>query len=227
MLPGMMCDQALWQAQCDGLEAQAQCLPGDITGAETVAALAADVLSGAPEQFALAGLSMGGIVALEIWRQAPQRVMGLALLDTNHRADPPERRVLRERQIGQVRDGGLEVVLRDELKPNYMAQCHRGNVALLDEVLAMGMALGPAVFERQSLALRDRPDSTATLATIDVPVLVLCGEEDTLCPVALHREMAGHVRDAELVIVRDCGHLSTMEQPESVTQALRQWLARL
>ena len=222
-----MCDAALWQAQWDGLNKQAQCLHGDITGAGTVEALAAQVLSRAPAQFALAGLSMGGIVGMEIWRQAPQRVLGLALLDTNHCADAPERRTLRERQIGQVREGGLEVVLREELKPNYMAQCHRDNIALLDAVLAMGMTLGPSVFERQSLALRDRPDSSETLSTIDVPVLVLCGAEDTLCPVALHEAMAEQISEAELVVVDHCGHLSTMEQPDAVTEAMRRWLARI
>ena len=167
---------------------------------------------------------MGGIVAMEMWRQAPERIERMALLDTNFRADAPERKSIRDRQMEDVAGGELEAVLRDELKPNYLADCHRGNLALLDEVLAMGLSLGPEIFRRQSLALRDRPDSTATLPGISCPTLVLCGDEDRLCPPDLHREMAEHIPGAQLEIIPQCGHLSTMEQPAAVTTALVNWL---
>jgi pimeloyl-ACP methyl ester carboxylesterase len=169
-------------------------------------------------------LSMGGIVALEMWRQAPQRIERLALLDTNYRADTPQRRQLRNQQITRAAKGELENILRNELKPNYLARLHRNNTPLLDEVLAMGIELGESVFIEQSAALRDRPDSTLTLATIECPTLVLCGDEDQLCPVELHRSMAQRITGAHLDVIENCGHLSTLEQPAAVNQAMYAWL---
>jgi pimeloyl-ACP methyl ester carboxylesterase len=224
LLPGMMCDARLWRHQIRGLGEGYEICVGDIGYADSVGAIAREVLAAAPSRFSLAGLSMGGIVALEMWRLAPQRIKRLALLDTNFRADTPERRSLRDDQIERVAGGALESVLRDELKPNYLAHCHQGNSELLDEVLAMGLDLGKEIFVRQSQALRDRPDSTGTLPDIDCPTLVLCGSEDDLCPVTLHREMAAAIPGAWLRIIDDCGHLSTMEQPDKVTEALRDWL---
>jgi pimeloyl-ACP methyl ester carboxylesterase len=220
----MMCDASLWSNQVAALGAHWHVSVGDITGADSVGEIAAQVLAAAPRSVAVAGLSMGGIVALEMWRQAPERIERLALLDSNFRADPPERQRLRDRQVADVAAGSLARVLREELKPNYLADCHRGNTALLDEVLGMGMALGADVFRRQSLALRNRPDSSTTLATITCPVLVLCGDEDRLCPPALHREMAALIPNAALDIVPRCGHLSTLERPNAVSAALRRWL---
>ncbi len=220
----MMCDETLWAAQSDYLADACHVTVGDITGADSVAAIARQVLDAAPTTFAVAGLSMGGIVAMEMWRRAPHRIERMALLDTNFRSDPPERQVLRDRQMADVSTGLLEAVLRDELKPNYLARCHRGNVELLDEVLSMGLALGADVFQRQSLALRDRPDSTDTLRSITCPTLVLCGDEDRLCTPELHREIAALVRGSQLVLLPQCGHLSTMEQPDAVNQALVRWL---
>ncbi len=225
LLPGMMCDHRLWRHQCEALAGDVPVHVGDISGADSIAEIAAQVLAEAPPRFSLAGLSMGGIVAFEMWRQAPERIERMALLDTNYRADAEDRRMLRNQQIHAVRAGELMSVLRDELKPNYLAQVHRDNTELLDEVLAMGMELGEDVFIDQSLALRDRPDSEATLPNITCPVLVLCGAEDTLCPVSLHETMAARIDNAELVVVEECGHLSTMEQPEAVNSAMARWLA--
>jgi pimeloyl-ACP methyl ester carboxylesterase len=224
LLPGMMCDERLWSHQLANLSASYEVTVGDITRDESVEAIARRVLAEAPPSFALAGLSMGGIVAMEMWRQQPQRIERMALLDTNVGADAPERRPIRDRQIAQVEAGGLETVLRDELKPNYLAQCHRDNLALLEEVLAMGLDLGESVFARQSLALRDRPDNNAILDTVNCPTLVLCGDEDLLCPIELHSAIARKIHGAVLRVIPQCGHLSTMEQPEQVTPALQHWL---
>ncbi|MEM1110438.1 MAG: alpha/beta fold hydrolase [Pseudomonadota bacterium] len=228
LLPGMMCDWRLWRHQIDALSlgGERAVSVGDITRGCSVPALAEHVLAEAPERFALAGLSMGGIVALEIWRQQPERVSRLALLDTNHLADPSERQALRNDQIARVLNGELMPILREELKPNYLASVHRGNTGLLDEVMAMGVELGATVFERQSIALRDRPDSGLTLGTINRPTLVLCGDEDQLCPPERHRAMAALLPDPELVVIQQCGHLATLEQPAAVTQALSNWLQR-
>ena len=225
LLPGMMCDERMWAAQLRSVSALADIKVGDITRCDSIAGIAASVLLQAPEYFSLAGLSMGGIVAMEMWRQQPQRIERLALLDTNFRADAPERQAIRNRQIPAAAQGGLESILRDELKPNYLAQEHRSNLALLDELLQMGLDLGDDVFVRQSLALRDRSDGTSTLPTISCPTLILCGAEDSLCPPSVHEEMAELIKGARLDIVPSCGHLSTMEQPEYVNRVLSEWLS--
>ena len=225
LLPGMMCDERLWAAQSGGLQDRcASITVADITSADCMRALAGAVLASAPARFALAGLSMGGIVALEIWRQAPERVSRLALLDTTAYAETPERRALRDQMLGRVRAGEFRQVLTEDLKPHYLARVNRDNRGLLNEISAMALDLGEGVFLRQSRALKHRPDSMQTLATIHVPALILCGAEDALCPPEYHRLMAARVPNARLVVLDQCGHLSTMEQPGRVTAELRAWL---
>jgi pimeloyl-ACP methyl ester carboxylesterase len=168
---------------------------------------------------------MGGIVALEIWRQASERVTHLALLDTTCYADRPERRELRLEQIARVETGGLREVTAS-LKPLYLSNRNRNDSGLLQAILDMGLSLGADVFRRQSLALRDRRDNSETLPTIDCPALVLCGREDQLCPVEWHAMMANAIPHADLVVLADCGHLSAMEEPEAVTAALQRLLRR-
>ena len=224
LLPGMMCDARMWQAQIDGLP-----IPVSVplsTRHDNFADAAADILDSAPPRFAVAGLSMGGILAFEIWRQAPRRITHLALLDTNPFPDAPEKQSLRLEQIEQVLAGGLRSLAVDSLKPMYLAASNREDEALLNTLLDMALDLGPEVFRLQSLALRNRPDSEPTLAEIDCPVTVLCGAEDTLCPVDYHEFMADRIRDAKLVIIDNCGHLASMEQPAIVNQELRELLAR-
>jgi pimeloyl-ACP methyl ester carboxylesterase len=227
LLPGMMCDARLFEPQIKALSEVADIWVGDITRHRTMEALAAAVLNEAPfPRFALAGLSMGGIVAMRVLAQASGRVTRLGLLDTNHFAEAPERQALRQPQIDRAKAGQLRAVLVDEMKPNYLGPTHRTDQVLLDRVLAMGMDLGPEVFERQSLALRNRPDSSETLASYDGLTLLLCGEHDALCPPARHAAMAGLLRNADLVIVAGAGHLTTLEEPATVNEALRAWLLR-
>lgn len=223
LLPGMMCDRRLWQAQIDGLEDLCEpIVVADLGGAASVAQLARQVLATAPPRFALAGLSMGGIVAFELWRQAPQRITRLALLDTNARAELPERRALRAAQIERAQKN-LPGVVAEELLPNYFSRPQQCRPAA-DTVLQMALALGAEVFARQSLALRERPDSAALLPLITCPALVMCGADDVLCPPDYHQFMAAQIPRAQLVVIPDCGHLSTLERPREVNRALRQWL---
>jgi pimeloyl-ACP methyl ester carboxylesterase len=223
LLPGMMCDERLFAPQIAALSGEV--VVGDITRSDSVAALAADVLAQVPyPAFALAGLSMGGIVAMQVVAQAPGRVTHLALLDTNHLAEAPERQALRGPQIARVREGRLREVLVEEMKPNYLGPAHRGDATLLEGVLAMGLDLGPTVFERQSRALRDRPDATEVLRHFPGPSLVLCGRHDRLCPVERHEAMARLLPRGRLVVVAGAGHLSTLEEPDAVTAHLVRWL---
>lgn len=218
LLPGMLCDQRMWAHQLDALHIPVQV--ADLTRSEDFESMAARVLAEAPPTFAMAGLSMGGIAAFEIWRQAPERVTHVALLDTNPHADAEDRRHLRLKQIAEARSGKLRELAIESLKPLYLAECNRENEALLEILLDMALDCGPDVFERQSRALLNRPDSVPTLGTMDVPALVLCGREDSLCPVSYHELMAAEIPNSELMVLDRCGHLSTMEQPEATSRAL-------
>jgi pimeloyl-ACP methyl ester carboxylesterase len=188
--------------------------------------MARDVLADSPDRFALAGLSLGGIVALEMWRNSPTRISHLALLDTNPAAEAGSRRASRAVEIEAAKCGQLTQLMIREFKPKYLAESAKQNVTLLEDILQMATSLGVDVFERQSIALRDRPDSRGMLKTIDCPSAVICGAEDSLCSPELHRELASAIAGSELTIIDDCGHLSSLEQPEAVTRALLRLLRR-
>lgn len=223
LIPGMMCDGRLWG------DIPARLAPRDVvhalpTQGETMAAIAAAILADAPPRFALAGLSLGGIVAMEMLAQAPARVERLALLDTNPLAERPEVRARRQGQIDRAMSGGLAGVMRDEMKPNYLAP-GAGQGAVLDLCMAMALDLGPETFRRQSLALRDRADRTATLAAFAGPALVLMGEHDRLCPRDRHELMHRLMPRSRFTAVAGAGHLPPLERPAETLAALRDWLA--
>jgi pimeloyl-ACP methyl ester carboxylesterase len=222
LIPGMMCDARMWDAIPAALYPRpiVHHLP---VGADTMAALARDVLRDAPPRFALAGLSMGGIVAMEVLAQAPDRVERVALLDTNPRAELPEVQARREPQIARALQGSLAKVMRDEMKPNYLAE-GPDQKAILDLCLDMALSLGPEVFARQSRALRDRQDRQAALAGFKGPALVLMGAQDRLCPRDRHDLMHELLPQSELVVIDAAGHLPTLERPNETTTALRRWL---
>ena len=222
-LPGMMCDARLFAPQTAALGNPA--FHADTTAAEDFASMAERTLVDAPPEFALVGLSMGGILAFEIWRQAAERVTHLALLDTNPHADAPGRRSLRMEHIDVALNGGLRELAIEALKPEYLAESHRDDAVLLETILDMALDLGPQVFRRQSLALRDREDSVPVLDTIDCPTAVICGVEDRLCPVEYHELMAERIPGAHLTVIEDCGHIATLEQPAVVTRELQRLLA--
>lgn len=223
LLPGMMCDARLYAPQLAALSSRRVVHLVPIGRHDTMAALAAEVLADAPPSFALAGLSMGGIVAMEVLRQAPERVERLALLDTNPLAETPEAQARRVPQIEKVRAGGLESVMSDEMKPNYLAKGPRRS-DILDLCMAMALDLGPDVFVRQSRALASRPDQQATLRAFQGSALVLMGEHDRLCPRDRHDLMHALMPSSRLAIVADAGHLPTLEQPEQTTAELIRWL---
>lgn len=219
MLPGHMCDARLWSlAAMDG-----DCVDGDLTRDDSIAAMAQRVLAAAPTRFVAIGFSMGGIVALEIARVAPDRLAGVVLSDTNAGADLPERSAARLAQQAEVRGGGLRRVVGEELKPAYLAPENCARQDILDLVMAMAVDLGADVFARQSEALRLRPDATAVLPGIACPVLVLCGADDPLCPPAWHREMAATIPHARLAVVAGAGHLLPLEQPDAFAALIDTW----
>jgi pimeloyl-ACP methyl ester carboxylesterase len=221
LIPGMMCDARMWGGIPAALYPRqvAHYLP---TEAETMQELARAVLAQAPQRFSLAGLSMGGIVAMEILRQAPDRIERLALLDTNARSELPEVRARRAGQIARALAGDLDGVMREEMKPNYLADPN--DIPLLDLCMDMALSLGPGVFRRQSLALRDRPDQTATLAAFRGPALVLMGEHDRPCPRDRHDLMHSLMPQSRLVVVPGAGHLTPLERPLETLSAMKDWL---
>ena len=223
LIPGMMCDDRLFEPQMAAFSSERPVTVALPTVASSMSGLAQDVLATAPPRFALAGLSLGGIVAMEIIRQAPDRVSRLALLDTNPLPDPPDKAPIREAQVEKVRRGALDEVMRDEMKPNYLADGPaKGDI--LDLCMQMANALGPEVFERQSRAIQTRPDQSDTLRSVTVPALVLCGQEDRLCPVERHELMHDLIPESELVVIPGAGHLPTLEQPNRTNEALQSWL---
>ena len=223
LLPGMMCDARLFAQQVAALSRTRPVHLAPIGARDTVAALADAVLAHAPPRFALAGLSMGGIVAMEVLRRAPERVERLALLDTNPMAETEGVRARRGPQIARARDGGLEAVMRDEMKPHYLAD-GPDRRAILDLCMDMALGLGPEVFDRQSRALASRPDQCDTLRAWRGPTLVLMGEEDRLCPRDRHDLMHALVPGSRLAVIPGAGHLPTLERPEETTAELVRWL---
>jgi pimeloyl-ACP methyl ester carboxylesterase len=217
-----MCDEDLWQ----GLNLSGQMVRADLTRDDSIVGMAERVLEAAPPRFVATGLSMGGIVAFQIARLAPERIQGLVLLDTSPNADTPEKRAMRARQQASVRAGKLAQVVADELKPNYLAEANRLRVDLLDRAHAMSLRLGPDVFVRQAEALKTRSDAWPVLPTLQMPVLIACGAEDRLCPPELHARMAAACQQAEYSVVENAGHLTPMEQPQLLSSLIAEWTAK-
>jgi len=223
LLPGMMCDARIFTPQIATFSVDRPVMVAPLTGRTSFGELAEDILAHAPPRFALAGLSMGGITAMEIIKQAPERITRLALMDTNPLAEPADRAAERDSQIERVRVGGLRSVIRDEMKPNYLTDGpNKGRI--LDLCMAMAETLGAGVFADQSRALQQRPDQCDTLRAVRVPTLILCGEDDTLCPLERHEMMRDLISGARLAVIPGAGHLTILEQPERTNEELKQWL---
>lgn len=226
LLPGLTCDERLWQHQVAEFGAERTITSFALLPEDSMEALAHKALARMPPgRFALAGLSMGGYLALEIVRQAPERVAGLALLDTSARNDTEEARSNRRRLMAQASagpSGYAEAV--SQLLPKLLHPDHLGDSALVNLVADMAAGVGADGFFRQQTAIMGRADSRPLLAHIACPTLVLCGRQDQLTPLVLHEELQAGIPGAHLVVVDQCGHMSTLEQPAQVNRALAQWL---
>lgn len=226
LLPGLLNDARIWQHQISGLDDCAHVWTGDLTSSNSIAEMAASVLAKAPvERFALGGLSMGGYVALEIMRQAPERILALALVDTSARPDTPMAFEKRQAAIRRA-ETDLEAVI-DELMPKQLHPDHLANEVIVDLIEDMAISLGAEVFIRQQEAIATRIDSFPFLRQISCPTIILCGREDAITPLGLQQEMVAEIDGAELIIVDNCGHLSPIEQPTRVNAALAQWLGKI
>lgn len=228
LVPGLMCDETVWAHQSAALGADRPIQIAAHGLSDTLGVMADRILSVAAPRFALAGHSMGGRVALEVMAQAPERVTRLALLDTGYEAlapgEPGEReKAGRLRLLGIAqRDGMLPMAqdwARGMVHPERLA-----DASLMGAIHSMIARAGVAQFEAQIRALLARPDRTDLLPQLRLPTLVLCGREDGWSPLARHELMARLIPGSRLVAVPDCGHMSTMERPEAITDALSVWL---
>lgn len=224
LCPGLLNDAALWAHQTATLADLADITVADLTGGDSIAALARSVLDAAPDRFVLGGLSMGGYVAFEILRRAPERVAALALFNTSARADTAEGRQRRLDMIDIVGRGGFEKLL-----PQLMGtQLYAPNIERLkDGVLAMNRRVGAQAFIRQQTAILNRIDSRPGLSAISCPTLVVGGRQDALTTPEIMGEIAAGIADARFVLVEEAGHFSPLEQPQAVSALLRLWLQRL
>ena len=223
MIPGMMCDERIFAPQIEELVSKRSVHIADISKHDTISDLAADVLSHAPPKFCLIGHSMGGIVAMEICAQDPKRIEKLVLIDTNPLAELEEVKLKREPQISDALSGKLINVIRDEMKPNYLASSENQDI-ILNICLEMALSLGPKVFINQSRALQTRADQQSNIQSINIPVLIMCGSEDKLCTVERHEMMHNMISNSELKIINNAGHMPTLEQPSETTEVLKEWL---
>lgn len=224
LLPGLLCDGALYAQATRSLADIAHFEIADLTLDDSIKAMAARVLASAPPRFALAGLSMGGYVAQEVMRQAPGRVTRLALLDTTFKPDTPE---ARERRLALIKlaDTGKFKGVTPQLLPMLVHPDHLHRPDVADAVLAMAERVGKEAFVRQQTAIMGRVDGKADLERISCPTLVMCGRQDQLTSLEIHREMAALIPSAKLVVIDHCGHLPPLEQPIAVSAVLRYWLA--
>jgi pimeloyl-ACP methyl ester carboxylesterase len=223
LVPGLLCDAAMWEHQSRYLSETAEIKIADVTRSETMIGMAEAVLAMAPEKFALAGLSMGGYVSMEVMRRAPERVTKLALLDTSARSDTEEQSRRRNRFMQLTREGGFNEVI-STLLPLLVHPDRMQDEPLCSNIKEMNRRAGPEVFMRQQAAIIGRPDSRNDLSRMKCPTLILCGRQDALTPLEVHEEMSSKIPKTRLAIIEDCGHMSTMERPRAVTALLRDWL---
>ncbi|MEM6899985.1 MAG: alpha/beta fold hydrolase [Pseudomonadota bacterium] len=223
-LPGFMCDYRLFSPQVTAMTAAGyRCFHADLSRGLSIPNIAKNVLDQAPRRFAAVGLSMGGLVAFELYRQAPERITHLALLNTTARSDAAGD--ARKSQLKRVAAGDLDLVLREELKPRYLHPSNRTS-RTLDLLENMGSGLGEHVFCSQTMALASRPSYVEMLHRIWCPTLVVGGADDKVCPVDRHEEISAHIPGADIRILNSCGHLCTLEQPDAVNRALLNLLSR-
>lgn len=224
LIPGLLCDERLWQDQVTNLTDVCRLHVADISQDNSIEAMAKRVLAKAPERFILTGLSMGGYVSFEIMRQAPERVICLALIDTMARLDDDESIELRKGLIKLAEEGRF-VGVTPRLLPNIIYK-DKLNTPIADEIINMAARLGKETFIRQQTAIITRDDSIPTLATIKVPTLIIVGEEDKRTPPEESRIMVETIPNAELHMLPKCGHLPPLELPQVTTTLLKEWIVK-
>lgn len=225
LLPGLLNTRRLYQRQIADLADLAEAVVPELWHHDSIAAMAEATLEAAPERFALAGFSMGGYVAFEILRRAPERVTHLALMDTQATPDTPEATARRKGFIEQTRLGRFHGV-QPSLLPQIVHREHLDDQAVVQPILEMAAEVGADGFCRSQTAMIARADSRPLLVQIKQPTLVLVGRQDIATPLARAEEMAADIGRSQLVVLDKCGHMSPLEKPAEVSAALRRWLVQ-
>ncbi len=223
LLPGLMCDARVFWPQIAELSARMAVTVAPITLGERIEEIASGLLDQLPKRFALAGLGMGGAVALEILRRAPDRLSRIALIDTNPLAEPPQAAAAREMLIVKAKAGRMEDVMREEMPTSGLAP-GPDRAAILEIVMDMADTLGPEIYVRQARALQRARDQQAVLRKCRPPAMVICGDSDPASPVKRHSFMAELIPHATLRVINGAGRVAPLEQPQAVTAALSDWL---
>jgi pimeloyl-ACP methyl ester carboxylesterase len=222
-VPGLLCSAEVFAAQAIALWPYGPVMIANTLEGTTMSEIAAAILASAPTRFALVGISMGGYICFEIMRQSPERVIKLALLNTSARADTPQESQQRMVLVSQAQAGNFKPMLA-KVMPSILHPARRDDPVLSDINLRMGLAVGADGFGRQSEAASGRVDSRPGLKYISVPTLILAGDSDTVIPPERSKEIAASIPKSRYVLIPDCGHASTLEQPEVVNAALVEWI---
>ncbi len=223
MIPGTLCDGILFKSQMANLADLADCRIGDHNSSDNLQEVAENILNSVVGQFSIMGLSYGGIIAFEIWRQAPERIKKLILLNTNYKKPSETTRATQQRFLGMSVLGEFREITTDFLKDAMLYPKHRTMPEMRNTVLQMALNTGKENFFRQIKAQLGRPDSTKDLPNIKCPTLIMTGVQDKVCTPDLHQEMAALIPNATLRVIEKCGHLSTIEQPQKVNEIIRDW----
>jgi pimeloyl-ACP methyl ester carboxylesterase len=223
LLPGTLCDADLFAAQKQSLADLFELKDVSTSSAETLGEIAYNIINEIDGPFSVLGLSYGGILAFELWRQAPERIESLILLNTNHKKPSTKTRESQQRYLGMSQLGEFKEIVVDFLKDAMLHPIHSKNQELRNRILQMALNVGRDNFFRQVKAQLNRPDSSSDLPNIKCPVLVMTGRQDLICTVQIHEEIASLIPNSKLEIIEECGHLSTMEQPQVVNSIIRKW----
>ena len=226
LVPGLICDERIWNGVLADWPSGIQVHIADTNSDDTISGMAARILTEVKGDFAIAGVSMGGYITLEVLNQDRKRVTHFALIDTSAQADAPAARQARLDGIQHVEQGQYEPFIRSLLVDMALGEKSKDNDELVDQLVAMALDVGAGCFIRQSKAILDRKDHTSLLPQCNQPSLVLCGEEDALCPPDNHTKMASLLPAADLVILAECGHSSPVERSAAVRSAILDLLSR-
>ncbi len=223
LLPGLMCDEAVWEAQVPGLSEHAEVRIPVFRGFSSLKAMAESVLADAPERFSVVGHSMGGRVAFELLALAGNRIDRFAVMDTGVHPVQPGEAAKRQVLLDAAHRRGLQAVADAWILP-MLHPANHGNTALIRKISEMIMRNSVADYEGQVTALLGREDQTPIMAMISHKAWLLCGEADSWSPVSQHEAMLQGIKNAVLKVIPDAGHMCTMEQPDAVTALLVDWL---
>ena len=227
LIPGLLCDDLLWEYQVRSLGCIADCIVTDKhMYHDTIGQIAEAIVFEAPSRFALAGLSMGGYIALEICRKFGEKVEQLALIDTSARADTSVQTDRRKSMISLCGEGKFNEII-EMLYPFLVHSERLTDLILKRQVINMAVRMGPEIFIRQQRAIIDRIDQVPNLSKISCPTLVVCGEQDQITPLEYSEEIVANIGESELLSISNCGHMSTMEKPDKVSKIMHHWLTRI